>query len=61
MRIHVEVSVHIKRKKKKKIHPVFEKLEFYLNLKNNFALTFIQDEHRVFISSQEEKKIPPGC
>lgn len=36
------------KKKKKKVHPVFEKLEFYLNLKNDFALTFIQDEHRVY-------------
>lgn len=36
---------------KKKIHPVFEKLEFYLNLKNDFALTFIQDKHRVYFFS----------
>lgn len=27
---------------------MFEKLEFYLNLKNDFALTFIQDKHRVY-------------
>lgn len=26
---------------------MFEKLEFYLNLKNDFALTFLQDKHRV--------------
>lgn len=35
---------------------MFEKLEFYLNLKNDFALTFIQDEHSLFLL--EKKKIP---
>lgn len=45
------------KKKKKKVHPVFEKLEFYLNLKNDFALTFIQDERRVYFFFGK-KKIP---
>lgn len=36
---------------------MFEKLEFYLNLKNDFALTFIQDKNRVYFFSQK-KKIP---
>lgn len=27
---------------------MFEKLEFYLNLNNDFALTFLRDELRVF-------------
>lgn len=44
------------KKKKKNVHPVFEKLEFYLNLKNDFALTFIRDERRVYFFSK--KKIP---
>lgn len=30
---------------------MFEKLEFYLNLKNDFALTFIQDARSFFLSS----------
>lgn len=34
------------------VHPVFEKLEFYLNLKNDFALTFIRDERRVYFFSK---------
>lgn len=46
-------------KKKNDFHPVFEKLEFYLNLKNDFALTFIQDEHRVYFFSKEKKS--PKC
>lgn len=33
---------------KQKVHPVFEKLEFYLNLNNDFALTFLRDELRVY-------------
>lgn len=41
---------------KKNVHPVFEKLEFYLNLKNDFALTFIRDERRVYFFSK--KKVP---
>lgn len=45
------------KKKKKNFHPVFEKLEFYLNLKNDFALTFIQDKHRVYFF-WKRKKIP---
>ena len=44
------------KKKKKYFHPVFEKLEFYLNLKNDFALTFIQDKHRVYFFSTTTKK-----
>lgn len=32
---------------------MFEKLEFYLNLKNDFALTFLQDEHRVYFFSEK--------
>lgn len=32
---------------------MFEKLEFYLNLKNDFALTFIQDKHRVYFFSKK--------
>lgn len=41
----------------KKIHPVFEKLEFYLNLKNDFALTFLQDKHRVYFFSEKIPKM----
>lgn len=33
---------------------MFEKLEFYLNLKNDFALTFIQDKHRVYFFSKKK-------
>lgn len=37
----IEVSTYTQNvQKKKKLHPVFEKLEFYLNLKNDFALNF---------------------
>lgn len=50
----IEVKMY---KKKKNFHPVFEKLEFYLNLKNDFALTFIRDELRVYFFSKK-KKIP---
>lgn len=39
---------------KKNVHPVFEKLEFYLNLKNDFALTFIRDERRVYFFSKKK-------
>lgn len=39
----------------KNFHPVFEKLEFYLNLKNDFALTFIQDKHRVYFFWKKKK------
>lgn len=45
---------NVKKKKKGSVHPVFEKLEFYLNLKNDFALTFIQDKHRVYFFSHKK-------
>lgn len=35
-----DASLYIYAKCKENVHPVFEKLEFYLNLKNDFALTF---------------------
>lgn len=49
-----------KKEKKQKVHPVFEKLEFYLNLKNDFALTFIRDEHRVYFFFWKQCEIPPS-
>lgn len=39
-------------------HPVFKKLEFYLNLKNDFALTFIRDEHKGLFLFLGGKKRP---
>lgn len=36
--------------RKQKVHPVFKKLEFYLNLNNDFALTFLREALREFIS-----------
>lgn len=36
---------------------MFEKLEFYLNLKNDFALTFLQDKHRVYFFSEKIPKM----
>lgn len=39
LRKYIERSLYIYAKCKN-VHPVFEKLEFYLNLKNDFALTF---------------------
>lgn len=39
LRKYIELSLYIYAKCKN-VHPVFEKLEFYLNLKNDFALTF---------------------
>ena len=47
----------LKRKTRKDVHPVFEKLEFYLNLKNDFALTFLQDKHRVYLFLRRIKQI----
>lgn len=41
-----------------KVHPVFEKLEFYLNLNNDFALTFLRDELRVYFFFGSVEKIP---
>ena len=38
-------------------HPVFKKLEFYLNLKNDFALTFIR-AYKGFFRFWEGKNTP---
>lgn len=52
----IETHLYIYTQNVKNFHPVFEKLEFYLNLKNDFALTFIQDKHRVYFFWKKNPK-----